>query len=210
MAIKLYQPLSKYQLSLHRTNTNGEKVRFQATLEQRMDDYEELLLRRTDEVAQLQKQWEAVVRDIWHLGVHCLGKGVMENLLCTNAITSSERTRAKEKSSTLFVLEQGSTPPSQDVRGSKKRVTFEAPASNGVADVKAKFQLPEFLRQPPRRQLDTTLSTPSVSDHDIKKLEKVVKELGSAQIMDYRKIVKDREAFWRKKTAHMVKAMEDE
>jgi hypothetical protein len=39
-ALKLYQPISAYQIHLTRTNSDGERVRLVGTLDTRMTDYE--------------------------------------------------------------------------------------------------------------------------------------------------------------------------
>lgn len=212
--MKLYQPLSLYQLSLLRTNTKSEKVRFVSTLGKRMEDYEKHVARRTEEVTQLQKEWESVVREIWNLGTSCLSKSVMEDLLFTKPtalVSLSSLSEATRAASSLFVPEQDSPPTDHDKRVGKKRVTFEASELHDEeAEGAPTSGIPEFLQQPSRFQEDVTMSTPAMPEREIIKLEKKVQELGMAEMEEYSKIVRDREAFWKKKTARLARAMEED
>ncbi len=81
MAMRLYQPLSQFRLALNRTNSEGQRRSFDATLETRMDNYEDYVAKKKSEIAQLQKDWEVIVGEIWKLGVSCLGEDVMKDLL---------------------------------------------------------------------------------------------------------------------------------
>ncbi|KAJ4365215.1 hypothetical protein N0V83_008833 [Neocucurbitaria cava] len=218
MAMKLYQPLSHYQLTLQRTNTRGEKECFQSTLETRMIHYEEHIAKRTKEIVQLQKDWEAVVGEIWKLGVSCLGEDTMEKLLFTYQDSVdpplSSPSRATEAESTLFVPEQGgSTPPRKpkSSKSSKKRVTFEdsdAGDKYGATSL-SKFP-PEFLYQASRYDDQPLPIVAPLADEDIRDLEMKVKQLGIVHIEEFRKIEKDYQEYWRKKTAQLANVLKDE
>lgn len=215
MAVKLYQPLSHYQLTLQRTNKRGEKERFQSTLETRMIHYEEHIAKRTKEIVQLQKGWEAVVGEIWKLGVSCLGEDTMEKLLFTDQGGAlgplSSPSKATEAESTLFVPEQGSSTPPRKPKSSKKRVTFEDPDAGDKYGAASLSQFPpDFLYQSSRYDNQPLPIVPSLADEDIRDLEMKVKQLGIVQIEEFRKIEKDYQEYWRKKTAQLANVLKDE
>lgn len=212
MAEKLYRPLSQYRLILQRTNTDGERVPLPSTLEKRMEDYQERIDMQAEDIAQLQKKWEAVVGEIWHLGVITLGEGTMERMLFTKEgppTPSAAPQAATEVESTLFVPEQGSSTPAP-TRTSKKRVTFEASEEHVEPTATSTSGFPNFLYRPSRYQNKALLAIPHVSDQDIRALEKDIKELGQVQIEEYRKIEKDHHEFWRKKTKQLTNALREE
>ncbi|CAO2658711.1 Nn.00g064340.m01.CDS01 [Neocucurbitaria sp. VM-36] len=213
MSIKLHEPLSHYQLTLQRTNSEGERERFQATLETRMIHYEEHLTKRAHEVVQLQKEWETVVGEIWKLGVSCLGEGVMEKLLFTDQGALgplSSPSKATDAESTLFVPEQGSSTPPRKAKAPKKHVTFEASRVHDEYGAASLSEFPQFLYQPSRYEKQPLPTVPLLADAEVKTMEREVKQLGIAQIEELRKIEKDYQEYWRKKTAQLAVVLKDE
>ncbi|KAF1849896.1 uncharacterized protein K460DRAFT_350031 [Cucurbitaria berberidis CBS 394.84] len=213
MALKLHQPLSPYRLTLWRTNTRGEKERFQSTLETRMVHYEEHIVERTNEVAQLQREWEMVVGEIWKLGVSCLGQGIMESLLFTDQGAlglSSSPSKATEPESTLFVPEQGTSSLPRKTRTSKKHVTFETPGGRDEHKAASISMFPACLYQPSRYHNQPLPVVPPVAEREIKNVEMKVAQLGKAQIDELRKIEKDHQEYWKKKTTQVATALQND
>lgn len=212
MAQKLYQPLSQYRLGLHRINTQGERERFQKTLDIRMVHYKEYLSKQVHEITQLQKEWEVVVGEIWKLGVHCLGKAVMEDLLFTNrgAIGACLPSRDTDTESTLFVPEVGTSPPPHKIRTSNKCVTFEASDVHETDYITPISEFPEFIYQPLRYCNKPFPSVPAVEEAEISEIEIQINELGQLQLEELRKIERDYQAYWKKKTAQLATALKDD
>ncbi|KAI8934258.1 hypothetical protein NX059_009001 [Plenodomus lindquistii] len=207
MTARLYQPLSQYKLTLSANDRQGERIRFEATLETRMQDYEDHLARCAEEVARLQEQWEAVVGEIWKLGVTCLGEDSMEQLLLTQGNGSmiedlaSDVTRVE---SSLFVNEQGSSSPARESRG-KKRVTFKTPSDQDKTGVDL-----AFLSQPSRYKKDTLLLAPPLPEQDVRGLTKEIKELGKREMEELQEINKEKQQFWKRKTNQIMKSLVEE
>ncbi len=196
MAMRLYQPLSKFRLTLNRTNSEGQRRSFDATLETRMDNYEDYVAKKKSEIAQLQKDWEVIVGEIWKLGVSCLGEDVMKDLLFSPQDTS------EEADLTLFVPEEGTSPAaSYKPPASKKHVTFEA-------DEEADASL-NFLYQPSLYR-NTVGIAPAIADNEIDELEAGISGLGQKQLEEFKKIEKDHQTFWRKKNAQLTKALKND
>ncbi|KAH9876150.1 hypothetical protein J1614_004029 [Plenodomus biglobosus] len=204
VATKLYQPLSQYKLTLYANNRQGERVRLEATLATRMQDYEDHLARRTEELTRLQKQWEVIVGEIWKLGVSCLDQDTMQHLLLTKDSAQlagdfpSDTTKAE---STLFVPEHDSSSPVRGEKPGKKRVTFETPdfheeATNNLA----------FLVQPSRYK-DTLPLAPPLPEQEVQTLTKEVKELGKKDMEELHKIGKEKQQFWKKKTNQIMQSL---
>ena len=203
LAVQLYQPISQYTLTLRRTDSNGKTVRIDQTLETRMQNYATQIAKQAEKVAQLQKEWESVVGEIWKLGVGRLGEETMEGLLFTKQrrfSTVRHSSSPTEAESTLFVPEHGTSPQRQ---ASKKRVTFleETP------DVAPTSSFPAFLYQPSRYQKETLAVVSRLEEEKITRLERSVKELGKKEIEDFRRIQKEQKEFWRRKTAQLAMAL---
>ncbi|KAF2848961.1 hypothetical protein T440DRAFT_453367 [Plenodomus tracheiphilus IPT5] len=208
MAAKLYQPLSQYRLALYANNRQGERVRFEATLETRMQDYEDHIARRAEEVARLQKQWEMVVGEIWKLGVACLGQDTMEQLLLTKSDTHMAdvfMSDAMKAESTLFIPEHGSSSPVCGESRGKKHVTFETP---GVHD-EATDDL-AFLYQPSRYRKDSLPLAPPLPEQDVRALAREIKELGGPHMEEMHKIGKEKQQFWKRKTKQIMQSLVEE
>ncbi|KAH7359968.1 hypothetical protein BKA66DRAFT_573715 [Pyrenochaeta sp. MPI-SDFR-AT-0127] len=211
MAQKLYQPLSQYKLGLCRTNTQGGRERLVQTLEIRMLHYKDHIAKQTAEITQLQKDWEAIVSAIWKLGVSCLGETVMKDLLLTDndALRASPSSWSTDAESTLFVPEQGTSPPLRRIHANKKRVTFEVLDLHSNPNVMSAPPFPEFLYQPSRYDTKAVPLVPSFGEPEINKLETNIEELGQVHIEDFRKIEQDQRAYWKKKTAQLATALAD-
>jgi hypothetical protein len=220
LAIQLYQPISQFTLSLRRTNSEGRTVRFEQTLEKRMMNYDERIAEQAEQCAKLQKEWEAVVAEIWKLGVSCLGEEAMETLLFTKEhrldgstlLPPSSPLKATDAESTLFVPEHGTSPLRSRTRVTKKRVTFleNAPELRDKYNALPTFKFPAFLYQPSGYRKDTFPVVAGLSDREIKELKKNVKELGRKEIEDFRRIERDQKEYWRRKTAQLAVALKDD
>ncbi|KAF2127113.1 hypothetical protein P153DRAFT_59785 [Dothidotthia symphoricarpi CBS 119687] len=180
MAATLYQPLSAYRLGLTRTNTDGEKIRVESTLANRMDNFDEHIHQQTAELTKLQTEWEMIVGEIFKLGVTCLGDGAMETLLSASEDTlSPSKTTDTTAESTLFVPEHDTPPPRK-----KKCVTFQT-------------TFPPFLYQASRFK-KAAPETPRLLGEEVRELEAQVGNLGQEHLKDFCKI-EDRHAAWLKK-----------
>jgi hypothetical protein len=194
-------------------------MRFEQTLEKRMIHYEEHIAKQREEVALLQKQWEATVGEIWKLGVTCLGKDAMEDLLFTTQrhgpdgetlLPSSSPTKTTHDASTLFVPEHG-TSPSRKARPSRKRVDFvEPPAVRSKQEATPTNQFPDFLYQASQYHRDKVPKVPALPDKEIKEIQKSLRELGLKEMDEFRQIDKDHQAYWKRKTAQMAIALSSE
>ena len=181
-----------------------------------MMHYKDHIAKRTDEIVQLQREWEVVVGEIWKLGVSCLGEDPMEKLLCTNTANGSglPSSSPSKAESTLFVPEQGTSPvppPRKTQPSNKKHVTFETPNVRDKYNAASLSRFPHFLCQQPSRH--GTLPFPivcPVAEQDMKTIELQVKQLGIAEIDELRKIDQEYQAYWRKKTAQLVGALKDD
>lgn len=208
IAANLFQPLSQYKLGLFASNRLGERVRIEATLATRMQDYKYHLAQRTEEVARLQKQWEMIVGEIWKLGVTCLGQDAMASLLLSKASEQSvgefpsDTTKAE---STLFVPEHGSPSPVQDGSRGKKHVTFETPhIREGLTDDLA------FLSQLSRYKNDTLLAAPPLPEQDVQNMKKEIKRLGKKEMEKLQDIGKEKQQFWKRKANQIMKSLVEE
>lgn len=192
MATAIYRPLSAYRLGLTRINTEGEKTRVENTLADRMRNFDEHIQQQTQELKQLQTEWETIVGEIFKLGVICLGQGTMETLFSAseNTLSPSKATDADidDAESTLFVPEQD-TPP----QGKKNDGTFKVP-------------FPPFLYQPSRFRKPTP-EPPTLSDEKVKELEMQIDELGKEHLKELRKIEDVRTAWLKKKHRLIAQAM---
>jgi hypothetical protein len=204
-ALKLYQPFSAYKVGLTHTNTDGTRIQLMSTLESRMADYDEYIAKHKAELVQLKADWEAIVGEVWKLGVQCLGEELMESMLFTDKDgmdLSSPTTRAE---SMLFVPEQGSSPRPR----TKKRVTFDTPG--------AEKNLPEatnsalaFLYQPTRVRLAPVPAAPAMSKKEVEDLEKQVEELGQKELEEYRKAERDYSIYWQKKNKRLAQVLAED
>jgi hypothetical protein len=203
-ALKLYQPISAYQVRLTRTDTDGERLYFTSTLEARMLDYKEHIATQRAEVEKLKRDWETIIGEIWKVGVVCLGKETMESLLFTKERFQAISSSPAKAESTLFVPE-GTSPPARSVY-SKKRVTFEAPTNEqGVPD--ASTDPLGFLHQPSRLRAKPVAAAPSIPEVEIQKLETQVRELGQNEMEELRKADKEHKGFWRDVNKKLVNVL---
>jgi hypothetical protein len=185
-----------------------------------MLNYNERIAEQAEKAAKSQKEWEAVVGEIWKLGVGCLGEEAMEALLFTKEqrldgstlLPSSSPSKATDAESTLFVPEHGSSPPRAKTRVTKKRVTFleEAPEFLNKYNSAPTSKFPTFLYQPSRYRKDTLPFVAGLPEREIKELEKSVKQLGRKEIEDFRRIERDQKEYWRRKTAQLAIALKDD
>jgi hypothetical protein len=182
--------------------------------------YAELIAKETTKLGKLQKEWEAVVGEIWKQGTIFLGDEAMEEMLFTKQRLdeptlplSSSPSIATDVESALFVPEHGSWSPRNKSRVGKKHVTFLEEESPGVPkkyDATPTTQFPNFIYQPSRYREDTLSPIPSLPEDEIKELETMVKELGKQEINEFLKIEKDHQAYWKKKTAQLTSALKSD
>jgi hypothetical protein len=184
-----------------------------------MIHYEEYIAKQREEVAMLQKEWEATVGEIWKLGVICLGKDAMEDLLFAKQrhgldgetlLPSSSPPRTMDDASILFVPEHG-TSSSRKARFSRKRVNFvEPPDVRGKQEVASTHKFPDFLYQASQYHRDKVPKVPTLPEKEVKEIEKSLKELGQKEMDEFRQIDKDHQGYWKRKTAQMAIALKSE
>jgi hypothetical protein len=204
-ALKLYQPISAYQIHLTRTNSDGERVRLVGTLDTRMTDYEDHVANKRREIEKLKADWETIVGEIWKVGVLCLGEETMESLLFTKKDIHEPSSLSTNAESTLSVPGQGTSPPLRTSR-SKKRVTFETldvqddlpSVTNNALD---------FLYQPSRLRSKPVPAAPTMPEQELKKLETQVRELGKKEMEEYRKVEKAHKVYWQEMNTKLVNVL---
>jgi hypothetical protein len=172
-ALKLYQPISAYKVGLTHTNTDGTRIQLMSTLESRMADYDEYIVKHKAELVQLKADWEAIVGEIWKLGVQCLGEELMEPTLFTDKDGMELSSPSTRTESMLFVPEQGTSPRPR----TKKRVTFDTPDDEDELPGATNSAL-AFLYQPTRVRLAPVPAAPAMPKKEVEDLEKQVEELG--------------------------------
>jgi hypothetical protein len=213
MALKLYQPLSLYSLKVSAIDEAGNRVYINSTLELRMADYGKQLAARASVIEQLQKEWETVVGEIWKLGVKCLGKSVMDNLLLVDSTAAASELPSssplnEDAESTLFIPEQGASPARRrKAATNKKRVTFDAPNASDEGRSTSVTSLPKFLIQPSRFPQDTVPAIPSLPEQDVKELVVKIQDLGNEQIEELQNIAKEHDEYWKRKKARLALAL---
>jgi hypothetical protein len=207
-------------LSLRRTDSEGKSVRFVQTLETRMLHYDELIIKETTKLEKLQQEWDAIVGEIWKLATTCLGDQAMEEMLFNEQQfdkaglpLQSSLSKTTNVESTLFVPEHGSSSSPNKSPLVKKRVTFleeEVSEARNRYDATRTTQFPNFIYQPSRYGKDSLHTTPSLPKDGIEALEKMAKELGKQEMDEFRRIEKDHQAYWKKKTAQLASALKSD
>jgi hypothetical protein len=204
-AIKLYQPISAYKISLTRTNTDGTRMQIMSTLESRMSDYDEYIAKHKTELKKLKDDWEAVVGEIWKLGAQCLGEEAMESMLFTSEDEPDFSSPTATADSALFVPEQGTSLRPR----TKKRVTFETPADEDELPDATNSAL-TFLYQPTRVRLAPVPAAPVLPKREVKDLVAQVEELGLREIEEFKKTEKDYSVYWQKKNSRLAQVLAED
>jgi hypothetical protein len=201
-ALKLFQPISAYQVRLTRTNLDGERVHIMGTLESRMADYSDYIEKHKVEVEKLKREWAAIVGEIWKVGVLCLGEKTMKSLLFAQEAAHQASLSPTTAESTVFVPEQGTSPPLHNAR-SKKHVTFEATDVEHVLSGVSADSL-EFLYQPSRLRVKPVAAAPVMLEQAIESLDVQVNELGKKEMEEYRKAERAHKGYWQEMNAKFV------
>jgi hypothetical protein len=205
-ALKLYAPISIYRIGLTRTNTDGTRTKFPATLESRMTDYAHLITSQKAEIEKLEDKWETIVGEIWKVGVQCLGKEVMESMFFNNKGNIQELSSSSRKAeSTLLVAEQET--PLQCTARVKKRVTFVETVENMDALPRAVDGPLHFLYQPTRLRAGPVPDGPAMPLHEIGGLEKRINGLGQAEYAELKKAERDYKMYWQKKNERLAQVL---
>ncbi|RMZ66161.1 grx4 family monothiol glutaredoxin [Pyrenophora seminiperda CCB06] len=233
LALQLHQPISQFRLSLRRTTSEGKIVRIEQTLETRMQHYKELIAEQRDKLAKLQKAWEMTVAEIWKLGTTCLGEENMKNLLFTKQRlnddiplqppppsspppplpSSSSSSNTTDVESTLFVPEQGTSTPIKKPRARKrKHVAFldeGDPEVSGKCNTGSASEFPAFIYQASKDQdVDVPITVPMLWEKEAKEFNQRIEELGNEELEAFRKMDKEHQAFWKRKTAQVAVVLE--
>lgn len=160
----------------------------QVTIHDRLRSFEEAVAAETEEIKNLQIQWEGVVAEIFQLGVACLGE---KNIAALFSIGELE---ADEVESTLFVPEQGTSP--HKAKGKRKRVSFAGP------DMAKLF--PGFLFQASGQQRKAIPASPELPTNEVQELEQVITDLGKQHVADLQQLEKEHVAWWKKKQKQLA------
>jgi hypothetical protein len=189
--------------SAARARSEGEPT--ELTIHERLLNFDEQIRTQTKEIKKLQVQWEAIVREIFKLGVTCLGEDTMTALLLPTPAAEppqylpSSSPTDPDSEPTLFVPEKNTA---EKGKGKKKKVSFEPtePTAPAVA-------LPEFLYQPSMFRKQIAPDAPRLSGTKVTELQAEVTQLGNAQVRELREIEREYTAWWKKKTAQIASAL---
>jgi hypothetical protein len=195
-ASKIYQSISPYKIGLTHTGTDGERTKILMTLEDRMSDYIDHIKEQKVEIAELEDQWEAIVGEIWKVGVKCLGERAMEAMFFADELVDELQSLSTRAGTTLFVPEQSTSPPPPPA-ANKKRVTFDTPDDEN--DFPSKRQELHFLCQRSRLRHPPVPDMPPLPKEEISALETQIEELGQKQLDDLKQAEKDYKMYWQKK-----------
>jgi hypothetical protein len=187
---KLYNPLSGHRYSLQRTTSSGEVERMQMTVHDRLRSFENTISAETEEIKNLQLQWEGVVADIFQLGMACLGEENIASLLSTAGPDGGEA------ESTLFVPEQSDS--AHKAMGKRKRVSFAGP------DMAKLF--PGFLFQTPAHRRKPVPVSPQLPADEVQQLEQVIADLGKQHVAELQRLDTEHLAWWKKKQKQIQQA----
>lgn len=190
---KLGRPLSRYRYKLQRTKPSGEIEHTQASLHGRFQTFEETIQAETEQIKELQGQWEGTVAEIFQLGVSCLGEADVAVLLSNADTTPNTSLPATKAEPTVLDPEHGNA----DGKGirKRKRVSFASP------DMMALF--PEFLFLTSGKQ-EPTETAPELPVQDIQQLEKDVSVLGKQHSAELRQLEHEHKAWWEKKQKQLA------
>lgn len=150
--------------------------------------------KETQQVTELQRQWEGVVAEIFQLGVACLGESDITALLSTAEVEANASSPASKVESTVFVPEHGSSVGKG--KGKRKRVSFADP------DMMSLF--PEFLLYRSRNQRTPVPATPELPLDDVQQHKADIAGLGKQHIADLQRLQKEHKAWWERKQAQLA------
>jgi hypothetical protein len=182
----------------------SEEESTDVTIHERLLTFDEQICTQTKEIKKLQVRWEAIVREIFKLGVTCLGEDTITALLLPTPAAQppqdapSSSLSDPESEPTLFIPEQ-STAAKDKGKGKKKKVSFE-PTPPAVA-------LPEFLYQPSVLRKQIAPEVPRLSGTKVTELQADVAQLGNVQVRELREIEREYTAWWKKKNAQVALAL---
>jgi hypothetical protein len=202
---RICSPLSEYTACCSYTRTRGEEESTGATIHERFFDFDEQIRTQTKDIKKLQTQWEAIVREIFKLGVTCLGEDTMTAMLLPTPAAQTTQDQPSSSPSdpdaelTLFVPEKDTADKG---KGKKKKVSFEQ-AESAVA-------LPKFLYQPSMFRKRIAPEAPRLSGTKVTGLQADVAQLGNAQVHELREVEREYAAWWKKKTALIASALGDD
>jgi hypothetical protein len=152
---------------------------------------------QTQQIKDLQRQWEGIVAEIFQLGITCLGENDMAALLSTAGGDTDASSPTSKAESTLFVPEHGS--PARKARGKRKRVSFAGPDMKGL--------FPEFLFYTSDRQKKPIPAVPEVPRDEIRQLDKEVSGLGKQHIVEVQRLEKEYQDWWTRKQTQLARTM---
>ncbi|KAJ8111814.1 hypothetical protein OPT61_g5677 [Boeremia exigua] len=187
----LCRPLSSYRYNLQRTTPSGETERFQTTLHDRFQAFEDRVRAETEQIKELQRQWEGVVTEIFQLGVVCLGEADMAGLLST-----ADGGLAASKAAA-----PGHDGPAVKDKGKRKHVSFASP------DLMALF--PDFLFAVSEPQKAVS-AAPVVSVEGVQRFEKEIAGLGQQHGAELRRLEMEHKAWWERKQRQLAKTLMEE
>ena len=173
--------------------SSGETERVQTTLHDRFQSFEERVEAETQQVKELQRQWESVVAEIFQLGVGCLGESEMAALLSTADADGNAESPASRAESTLFVPEHGSEV--ERAKGKRKRVSFAGP---DMVDL-----FPGFLLHASGHQKSIP-ATPVLPLEGVQQFEEDIAGLGRQHDADLRRLEKEHKAWWERKQRQLA------
>lgn len=164
------------------------------TLHDRFQAFEERMQAETEDIKELQRQWESVVAEIFQLGVASLGDSDIAALLSTAETAVNASSPASKPDSTLFVPEHGSE--IKQGKSKRKRVSFAGP------DMMSLF--PEFLLHASAQQRKPVPATPELPHEEVQQYEADIMGLGKQHIADLQRLEKEHNAWWERKQKQLA------
>ncbi|KAL5120096.1 hypothetical protein ACEQ8H_001921 [Pleosporales sp. CAS-2024a] len=216
-ASHIYQPVSAYRIGLTRTNTDGTKTKFTATLETRMADYAAMVASQKAEITALRDKWETIVGEIWKVGVQCLGEESMRSMLFITPTghdpgqaVSSSSSPPTTAESTLFVPEQATSSQPRKHARNRKKVSFAKTMETEEEVAGQEADALYFLHQPSRLRVGPVMAAPAMPVREMEGLEQRVRHLGQKEYGELREAERHHKAYWQKKNERLAQVLNED
>lgn len=191
----MYTPIGPSLLTFHSNNKEtGEEEQINITLGERISRFEMHVKTEQERIMSQQRQWEAIINEIWKCGEWILGAEVMSELLTRHTTTDDASPQPQvQDEDTLFIpgkVRDGAEPQSiGDPLMLKKRVSFKDP-------------IPAFLAKPAK--LKKLAPLPYLPVQEVEETENRIKGLGDEQIAELKTLYKKQEKLHAKRKAQLI------
>jgi hypothetical protein len=192
----IYKPIGTAGLlipkkrSAEETDNDQEPQHVEMELGHRLSQFEAHIDQDEKAISMLQTQWERVMSEIWRCGVQILGEESMARFLETQIEGADARPTSAAATSPLFI------PEHEDAGHAKrgKRVQFKEHEYH---------ELPEFIRHANRKG-EALPALPDVPRQEVEALKKQIEKLGAAQVEEMKRLNKEQDEWYRKKTKQLL------